>query len=196
MTAPSPEHRSRQGWLGRPVNWRLSGATLSMTDEGGGGRSFALPDIRELRLSLTPSRFSEHYVCELRLADGGTLSIYDEYQRFVVWKVSSKETYRGFVLALCAALASEGRRCRFRAGPRVGSHLLIVLAMAVAIYLIAQFLVVHVGMSATERNWFFAFGCGLILLKSPYWRRSNRQAVFDPADIPEELLPPEAGTRS
>ena len=164
-----------------------------MTDENGGRQTFRLPDIRELRLYLMPSRFWEHYVCELQLANGDRLRIGDDYQRFVVWKVSSRESYRCFILALCAALVSEERRCRFRAGPRKTSYLLSVLAMAIGVYLIAQFLVAHVGMSETDRNWLVAFGYGLILLKSPYWRRSNRLTEFDPADIPEGLLPREAG---
>lgn len=199
MTTPPPGHRSRYGWLGRPVTWRLGGATLSMTDESGGGRSFALRDVHELRLFLMPSRFSEHLICELRLADGETLQICDAYQRFFLWKVSSQETYRGFVLALCAALVAEGRDCRFRAGPPAGQYLLITLAMLIAIYLLAQFAVILLEASEADRNGLLAFEYGLILLKSPYWRRSNRQAAFDPTAIPEELLPPEvrpAGTRS
>lgn len=193
MTTPPLEHRSRHGWLGRPVTWRLSGATLSMTDENGSRQNFALADVCELRLSLMPTRFSEHHICELLLAEGNALRIYDGYQRFVFWKVSSGESYRCFVLALCVALISDGGRCRFCAGPRAVPHLVSVLAMLVAIYLLAQLLVVHVGASETDRNWLLAFGCALILLRSPFWHRSNRQPAFDPAAIPAELLPREAG---
>ncbi len=191
--APSPEHRSGRGWLGRPVVWRLHATTLSMTDEGGVSQTFALRDIRELRLYLTSSRFSEHYICVLRLADSSRLRIYDEYARFVVWRVSSRETYRGFVTALCAALATEDMECRFRAGPRISFYLMTVLAMAAGIYLIAQFLVAHVGMTEADARWLLAFGFGLILVKSPYWRSGNRLIRFEPTAIPEGLLPREAG---
>ncbi len=191
MTATSFEHRSRRGWLGRPVTWRLQATTVSMTTEDGAGQTFDLRDIREVRIYVTPSRYSEHYVCELRLADNTLLRIEDGYARFVVWTVSSRETYRSFVTALCAALASVEPHCRFRAGPRMSRYLLTVLAMAVAIYLLAQFMISQVGMSETDGQWLFAFGCGLILLKSPYWRSANRQTEFDPANIPEGLLPRE-----
>lgn len=193
MTGASPEHRSRHGWLGRSVVWRLDATTLSMTNTDRGiVRTLGLQEIRELRLCLMPSRFWEHHVCELQLTDGSRLWIGDDYVKFVVWKVSSKETYREFVTALCAALASKGLQCRFRTGPREPDHLLLMLAVIAAIYVITQFLVVHVGMSKTDGNWFFSFGCVLVLLKSPYWRRVNRPTEFDPTKIPDGLLPDDA----
>lgn len=194
MTLPLSEHRSRHGRLGRSVVWRLHATTLSMTDEDGGGRIFALRDIREVRLYLMPSRLWEHYVCELRLSDNTMLRIGDEYARFLVWRVFTTETYRDFIMALCAALAAQEPRCRFRAGPLLWTYLLSVLAMAAAIHLLAQAMVVHMGMSETDRYWLLAFGYGLILLKSPYWRGANRLTEFDPTDIPEGFLPREAGT--
>lgn len=186
------EHRSSHGRLGGSVTWRLDGARLTMTGMGRGHEDgFALRDIREVRLSLMASRFRKHHVCELQLADRSRLRIDDEYARFAIWKVASGESYRRFVVTLCTALAVEGTECRFRTGPRGSVYLAMVLVMAAAIHLIAQFLVVHVGLSETEGRWFFAFGCGLILLKSPYWRRVNRPAAFDPVAIPEALLPRE-----
>lgn len=189
MTTLSPEHRSRRGWLGSTVVWRLQASILSVSDEDGGGHMFELLDIRELRLYVTSSRFREHYVRELRLADDSAMRINDEYARFVVWKVSSRETYRSFITALCVAIAPEEIHCRFRAGPAEASYLLTVLAMAAAIYLLAQYLVLHVGMSEADGHWLVALGCGLIRLKSPYWRSANRLIKFDPTEIPGGLLP-------
>lgn len=140
-----------------------------------------------------PSRFREHFVCELRLADDSILQIGDEYAWLMVLKISSRDTYRSFVTTLCAALASEKISCRFRAGPRGSSYLLAVLLMAAAIYLFAQFMVFHVGMTEADARWLVALGFGLILVKSPYWRSANRLIEFEPAKIPEGLLPHEAG---
>ncbi len=130
MTVPSPEHKSRRGWLARPVVWRLRATALSMTKADGAAQTFELREIREVRLYVMPSRFWEHYVCELRLADDSMLRIGDECAGLAVWKASSKDTYRSFVTALCAALDSEKLSCRFRAGPRLSSYLITVLVMA------------------------------------------------------------------
>jgi hypothetical protein len=189
MSASPLEHRSRQGLLGRPAAWRLQGSALAMTISNGSTQTVALRDIREVRIYMVRSRFWEHYVCELRLADRRMLRIYDEYTRFLVWRMSSGKTYRRLVTELCAALAATDMRCRFRTGPRLSSCLLIALAMALAMYLIAQAMVSHAGMSQADGRWLFAIGCGLILLKSPYWRSANRLIEFDPVAIPEGLLP-------
>lgn len=190
MTDSSLEHRSRYGWLGRPVVWRLQGTTLSMVGKDNDAASICdLREIRELRLYLMPARFWQYYVCELRLADGRMLRIGDEYTRFVVWRVLSRETYGKFVAALCAKLVSAGVPCRFRAGPPEASYLFVTLAAVAAIYGLTQFMVSQVGMSETDGRWAFAFGCALALLKSPYWHRVNRLVEFDPAEIPDGLLP-------
>jgi len=160
-----------------------------MTDSNGDKRVIGLRDICEMRLHLAASRFHEHHVCNLHLANGERLIISNDYVRFGFWRISSGETYRPFVLTLCAALASPGGECRFLAGPRKAAYVAVTLAMMAAMYAIAQAMVAHAGMSETDGRWLMAFGGVLILLKSPYWSRSNRLTEFDPLAIPEGLLP-------
>ena len=168
------------------IIWPWTGVTI----EPGGAARFPYASIKELRLSYDPTRFdTRRHRCDVRLSDGERATLWSTHFAGVADFEDRAATYTPFARALVARAAASNPACAFRAGTRplfYWSGQLFLLAMAVA----AIWVIALVGGSAlSEVTWAKIFVVlGLIPLAFNYARK-NRPRVFDPAKVPDDVLP-------
>jgi len=162
--------------------------------EPGGPARFPLADIAEMRLRFDPTRFdTRRYRCDLRTRDGRKATIWSTHFRSVASFENRGGSYTRLMRALASDIARANPQCRFVGGPRplaywAGQGLIAVamLALIAALTLVGgaldPFILLRLSLFALW-GW----------LAIPYARR-NWPRRFDPATIPDALLPKESRT--
>ncbi len=177
--------------------WRLAPPNLLLGPADGVGRSFALADVVEFRLTFAPTRVEPNrYRCELRLVDGASLEFFNRcYVALGEFRETSAE-YTDFVFALHDALRSHAPACRFSAGSGRVRWLvnLASLLFAGAVLIGAVFFLFTGGW------WWLLFAkltvLGLFLPLAGRWIQLNRPRSHRWEQIPPEVLPRPSASHS
>jgi hypothetical protein len=186
-------HSARKSIFDTEAVWRLGPDALEIA--GGAGTpgaatQFPYVTVRELRLSFDPTRFdTNRYRCDLRFASGAALTIYSTHYVGVGEFEDRAATYGPLVRELIARVAAANPACSFKAGKTLGSYwgeLIFLLAMVLLLAFVLG-LVGGVSLSALV-----VIKLGIIAVFVPImisYARKNRPRGFNPAVIPEDVLP-------
>lgn len=189
--------RIRASWFEKPRTITILDDALVVSaaaESGAAGagerpRSLALPDVVEVRLSHSPSRFdANRFRCRLRTRDGEKLTFHNAVWEGPVSEADISPDYRAFVSELCRRVFAANPSARFLRGRSRAAMLVengILLALFVA--MIAVFALLK-----TRVHWFQWLQIVLIVVYFPLavmsYRR-NRPGTFDPLEPPDEVLP-------
>ncbi len=158
--------------------------------ERGGPARFAHADIAELRLSYDPTRFdTKRHRCEVTMRDRTRTAIWSTHYVSVADFEDRGATYAPLIRALVAHVAQANPACRFRAGKRPlvywAEHTFLLAMSTLAVFVVG----VVGGSAISELVWLkIAIVAGMIPLALAYARK-NRPRHFQPATIPDDVLP-------
>lgn len=150
-----------------------------------------LEDVSQVRLRYFPTRFQwNRFECILTVPGRGEFKIGSEFYKGVMQFENRALQYRIFVIELCRRLADCGSGARFVAGRPTWALvaesaflLSMVMLLVVALTLVGGV----IGAFPLTRLALVAVSLPLLWM---YYKR-NRPRVFDPRDVPLELLPKE-----
>lgn len=194
MESPPPlEYRytCRASVLEKEQTWVLQPNRLGLGQPDGLFQEILLRDVRQLRLSHTPTRYvGNYYRCELLLANGAKFEFRNHsFMGFANFEDRSA-AYRIMVYALISRLREQQAQCQFRVGVSSTSWWLNLLFFSVImVVLLALLLVMWVSV-----GWLVVLKLLLIAIFVPRaigWFRKNRPMLFDPTTVPEHALPRE-----
>jgi hypothetical protein len=198
MNAPSDPvtHRVRASVLEKETIWRLGPDALKREEIPREGPPLTVrypyADIMEVRLTFAPSRFdSRRYRCDFQLKSGMLAAILSTHNAGIGDFEDRGATYGPLVRGLIARVAAANPACRFWAGKRPGTywgeHIFLFAMLVLLVYVIglvgglslSELVLIKLGILATY--------IPLMIL----YTRKNWPRHFDPAAIPDDLIPNE-----
>jgi len=179
----------RPALLGAPWEFKLAGDGI---DWAAGSKSghVSFRNIRQVRISYRPSSMQSHrFMTELWANGAPKLEILSSSWKSMVEQERLDKPYAEFVAELHRRLARAAPPARYEQG----SHPLMYwpgLVAFVGVSLGLAFLIVRALQVGTKGGAAF-IGAFLVLFlwQGGNFFRRNRPGVYDPADLPEELLP-------
>jgi len=151
-------------------------------------------EISSVNLRHSPSRFdSARYCCEIALRNGQRLRVVSTSYVGPGSFKSLADDYRAFVFALHdeTMRASSAHRVRFTGGAGWGRFALNVAAVLLALPVVLVVLVLA-GAAMGVPGFLHLMAFLALLPLTGWWLWCNRPVTYDPAQIPERLLPPGA----
>jgi hypothetical protein len=190
MTQMPSEHRTRRSILEKEATWRLTTDALERVAEGEGALRMPLAEISELRLSYDPTRFeTSRYRCDVTSKRNGRALIVSVSYVSPANFENRAATYVPFVRAIALAVAHANPACKFVAGRPLArylaSHAFLLLALVLLVSVLYATGVPVIGVVAIKVALIAAFVPTMIR-----YARANRPRVFDPLNVPEDVLPP------
>lgn len=182
------EYTVRRNALEAQRTWRLDDSALSWSAEDGAD-SIPLADITAIRLSWDASRANhKRYGCHVSRGKWPKETIISTHYAGIYDFPDQRDSYVPFVSELVKRTASVNAACHFQAGSSVAGYLGNTLFMVAAFILMAA-VILSIGVVFT----------GIIIAKflviaalAPLafvWIWKNRPRRFDPARIPDDVLP-------
>ena len=165
--------------------------SLIVPVERGGPARFPLADIVEIRLRFDPTRFDTwRYRCDLRTRNEQKATIWSTHFRSVANFEDRGASYARLARALAPRVARANPQCRFAGGSRPLAYWAGLGLISVTMLLLIAVLTLLGG----RLDPFILLRLSLFALWGwlaiPYARK-NWPRRFDPANIPEALLPKE-----
>ena len=173
----------------KEATWRLEGSAL-VNEESGQTMRFPLAEATDVRLVFDPTRIVQNrFCCNVRFRDGReAVLINQSYSGFADFEDRSA-AYVPLVRELIAQIAQANPACRFHAGkPALGY-------MASLVFVFAMLLLLGIVLWLTQAVSLH----GLVVIKLIViaamlptfylYVRKNRPRPFEPAAIPDDLLP-------
>ncbi len=184
------EHRCRASVLEKETLWRLEGDTLLKIVEGLPPFSIPLHSIVRICLEYAPTQYlKQRCLCRLDDSRGVSASFPSgHYVDFAAFEDRSA-SYRPFVLELIRRRAAYGPGCRYLAGTSFANWLLQSTVLAGGLAILTTVLW-HLSSAVNDWTWERILIVLGMIPAGLLWLASNRPREFDPARVPQELLPP------
>jgi hypothetical protein len=197
MSDPLPV---RATYFAAPRSYQIDGDNLVIATVAKAGatapppESIPLRNIAEIRLSHYPARYHfNRFRCRFKTRAGAAHTISNTYWQGPVTEKDFSARYRAFVADLCRGVAAANPGARFLRGR---TRAALMVENGVLLLLVAVLIGVWIWLRPSLR-WFQILNLALIILYAPFaissWRR-NRAGVFDPQNVPEEILPQSKST--
>ena len=196
MTEETKSYEFRTGLRSRPASLAIDAGTLRAREESKPDKVWSLSDITQINLRYGPTRFCRNrFRMNLNHSSGEKLTVSNvSFKGFAEFDDQS-DTYRPFVQSLHRALLANGSETRFHGGLSSLSywlHWLLTLFVGLALVVVG-WAFVAIGLS-----WLILVKIALIIFYLPTllaFMRRGKPSTYDPAQIPDRLLPNPASSQ-
>jgi hypothetical protein len=182
-------HSVRRSVLEQEITWTVTDTALERSEQGG-VTSYALTDVRAIRIAYDPTRIDKaRHWCEVTLRSGLALRIVSTHFRGLADFEDRGRSYTAMVRALIGAIAKINAACTFEAGQRRIRYIGELIFLGSAVMFLLAVLLFSAGLGVSEIVVIKLILIAAMLPTLRNYLRKNWPRPFTAAAIPDDALP-------